>query len=73
MGIFNNIFGGKNPIDEKFENINILRTTMRQNEAVIQTRNLISELMQKPSLLNGMKEIGAQYQNLGTRQKVWII
>ena len=67
MGIFSNLFGGKNPIDEKFENINVLRTTMRQNEAVIQTRNLISELMQKPSLLNGMKEIG-EFGNFLTHQ-----
>lgn len=58
MGTFSNFFSGKNQIDEKLENINILRTTMRQNEAAIQTRNFVAELMQKPSLLNGMNEIG---------------
>lgn len=58
MGIFGNLFSGKNQIDEKLESINILMTTMRQNEALIQTKKLISELMQKPSMLNGMTKIG---------------
>jgi hypothetical protein len=67
MGIFSNFFNEKNQIDEKLENINILRLTMRQNEALIQTRNLIAELMRKPSLLNGMKEIG-EFGNFLTHQ-----
>ena len=58
MVIFSNLFSGKNQIDKKLDTINILRTTMRQNEAFVQTRNLVSELMQKPSLLNGMNKIG---------------
>ncbi len=67
MALFNNLFNRKNQIDEKFENINLLRVTMRQNEALIQTRNLISELMQKPSLLNGMNNIG-EFGNFLTHQ-----
>lgn len=67
MGIFSNFFNGKNQIDDKLENINILRSTMRQNEAFIQTRNLINELMQKPTLLNGMNNIG-EFGNFLTHQ-----
>jgi hypothetical protein len=57
MGILGNIFSRKNQIDEKLENINILMATMRQNEALIETKKLISELMQKPSSINGMTKI----------------
>jgi hypothetical protein len=67
MGIFGNIFSGKNQIDEKLESINILMTTMRQNEALIQTKKMINELMLKPSLLNGMTKIG-ELGNLLTHQ-----
>ncbi|HCN84282.1 MAG TPA: hypothetical protein DIT07_11790 [Sphingobacteriaceae bacterium] len=58
MGLFNNLFKGKNQIDEQLERINILRVTMRQNEALNQTRSLINELMGKPSLINGMNNTG---------------
>ena len=58
MGIFGNMFSRKNQIDEKLENINILMATMRQNEALIETKKLIAELMQKPSSINGMTKIG---------------
>lgn len=67
MGLLSNLFNGKNQIDEQLESINILRMTMRQNEALIQTRNLINELMQKPSLLNGMNNIG-EFGNFLTHQ-----
>ncbi len=67
MALFSNLFNRKNQIDEKLENINRLRVTMRQNEALIQTRNLISELKQKSSLLNGMNNIG-EFGNFLTHQ-----
>jgi hypothetical protein len=67
MALFSNLFNRKSQIDEKFENINLLIVTMRQNEALIQTRNLISELIQKPSLLNGMNNIG-EFGNFLTHQ-----
>lgn len=67
MGIFNKIFNRKNQIDEKLEYINLLRVTMRQNEALLHTRNLINDLMQKPSLLNGMNNIG-EFGNFITHQ-----
>ena len=57
MGPFSSFFNGKNQIDEKLKSINILRVTMRQNEASVQTSNLIAELMDKPSLLNGMEDM----------------
>lgn len=59
MSLFGNLFNRKNKIDERIENINLLNLSMRQNEALIETRNLISELMQNPSLLNGISNIGA--------------
>jgi hypothetical protein len=59
MSLFGNLFNRKNKIDERIENINLLNLSMRQNEALIETRNLISELVQNPSLLNGISNIGA--------------
>jgi hypothetical protein len=45
VALFSFLFNRKNQIDEKLEKINLLRVSMQQNEAVIQTRNLISELI----------------------------
>jgi hypothetical protein len=61
MGLVNNLFDRKNPIDEKFQEIKILESTMRQREAQAQTRLMVSNLMQNPSLINGMKI----YEELG--------
>jgi hypothetical protein len=67
MGLLNNLFNGKNPIDEKFEAIKILESTIRQKEAQAQTRLMISNLMQNPSLINGMKMYG-EFGNYLTNQ-----
>jgi hypothetical protein len=67
MGLLSNLFNGKNPIDEKFEEIKILGSTMRQREAQTQTRLMISNLMQNPSLINGMKMYG-EFGNYLTNQ-----
>lgn len=67
MGKFSDFFNKKNPIDEKFEEINILGSTMRQREAQTQTKLLISNLMQNPSLINGMKMYG-EFGNYLTNQ-----
>ena len=58
MGLLSNLFNGKNQIDEKFKEIIILESIMRQKEAQTQTRLMISNLMQNPSLINGMKMYG---------------
>jgi len=58
MGLLSNLFNGKNQIDEKFKEIIILESIMRQKEAQPQTRLMISNLMQNPSLINGMKMYG---------------
>lgn len=49
------------------ENINILKVSMRQNDAINQTRILINELMENPSLINGMKDTGS-FANFLTNQ-----
>lgn len=67
MEKFSDFFKKLNPIDKKIEKINILRTTMRQSEASTQTRLMISELMQNPSLINGMKNLG-EFGNFLTNQ-----
>jgi hypothetical protein len=67
MGLLSNLFHGKNPIDEKFEEIKILGGTMRQREAQAQTRLMMSNLMQNPSLINGMKMYG-EFGNYLTNQ-----
>jgi hypothetical protein len=59
MSLFGNLFKRKNKIDERIENINHLNLSMRQNEALIETRNLISELMLKHIILNETRDIGA--------------
>jgi len=61
MGFLDNLFGKKNNLEGKINNINLLRTTMRQNEAIIESKNLIRELMQTPSLINGINN----YADLG--------
>jgi len=33
MRIFNSLFGKSNKVDDKVKNINLLNSTMRQNEA----------------------------------------
>jgi len=58
MGIFDNLFGKKNNLEGKINNINLLRTTMRQNDAIIETKNLIRELIQNPTLINGISNYG---------------
>lgn len=67
MGIFSNFFNGKNKIEERIENINILRVTMQQNEALTRTKNLVREIIENPSLLNGINSIGA-FGNFLTNQ-----
>lgn len=68
MGLFNNLFkGNKNQIEERLEMINLLRSTMRQNEAVNETKSMIYEIMQNPSSINGMKNTG-DLGNLLTHQ-----
>jgi hypothetical protein len=67
MGLLSNFFNGKNPIDEKFTEIRILGSTMRQKEAQAQTRIMISNLMQNPSLINGMEMYG-EFGNYLTNQ-----
>ncbi len=67
MGIFNNLFSKKNKIQEKINNINLLRVTMRQNEAINLTKNLIRELLQTPSLINGVSDFG-DFGNFLTNQ-----
>jgi len=67
MGIFDNLFGKKNQIQEKINNINLLRVTMRQNEAINLTKNLIRELLQTPSLINGVSDFGG-FGNFLTNQ-----
>jgi hypothetical protein len=59
MSLFGNLFNRKNKIDERIENINLLNLSMRQNEALVEIRNLISDLMLKNLILNETKDIGA--------------
>jgi hypothetical protein len=54
-----NFFKRKNKIDERVENINLLNLSMRQNEALVEIRNLISDLMIKNLILNETSDIGA--------------
>ena len=67
MGIFDNSFSKKNNIEGKVNNINLLKTTLRRNEAIIETKNLIEELMQTPSLINGVTDFG-DFGNFLTNQ-----
>jgi hypothetical protein len=67
MGLFSNLFKGKNRIDEQLEKINILKATMRQNEASNETKSMIYEIMGNPSLINGMNNAG-DLGNLLTHQ-----
>jgi hypothetical protein len=67
MGLISNFFKGKNQIEERLERINTLRATMRQNEAINETKSLIYEIMRKPSSINGMNNTG-ELGNLLTHQ-----
>jgi len=67
MGLFSNLFNGKNQIEERLERINILRCTMRQNEALTETKSMIYEIIDNPSLINGMNNPG-DLGNLLTHQ-----
>lgn len=67
MGLFSNLFKGNNQIEERLERINILRGTMRQNEAINETKSLIYEIMRNPSSINSMKNTG-DLGNLLTHQ-----
>lgn len=59
MSLFGNLFKRKNKIDERIENINLLNLSMRQNEALTEIRNLISDLMINNLILNETRDIGA--------------
>lgn len=58
MGLFSKPFKGKNQIEEQLERINILRCTMKQDEALTETKSMIYKIMGKPSLINGMSNPG---------------
>jgi hypothetical protein len=67
MRIFNSLFGKSNKVDDKVKNINLLNSTMRQNEAKTETVLLLRELMQNPLLINGVEEV-ASFGNFLTNQ-----
>lgn len=58
MGLLSNLFNGKNQIDDQLERINLLKATMRQNEALKETKSLIYAIIGNPKLINSMKNFG---------------
>jgi hypothetical protein len=58
MGIFSNLFNKSTEVDEKIENIQLLKVTSKKSEAKNKTSELIYELRSNPSLINSVKDYG---------------
>ena len=58
MGIFSSLFNKSNGVDEKIENIQLLKVTSKKNEAKNKTSELFYELRSNPTLINSVKDYG---------------
>lgn len=67
MNNFSSFFKRKNKIEDRLKKINILKISMRQNEALNETKALIHDIIENPKLINQMNNF-SDFGNFLTQQ-----